>query len=610
MSKKLVATLLTATLVITSVVPAIASGVDGAGKVEYDNSKAVAYDSVTFPTLTGSKYDFEIDPAGLLHTYDADTYGTGSVYFASISTHESLVPKSGVTLYKKIKSVHNAADNKWSGIVKTATTNAETGAITVTALNEGFFVWIPADFTEADSKNGITTVGKKGEYEELTSSNFTKWFKVVETSDGVYDLTLLNNYKSGTDVCSGVVYKTDYEEIPAAGIVEAAGSAVSVEDYATISGGKVSAYTNVYKKAGTGAEDDPVVYTMLAADSEDMVYTPEEITKNGSTDSVDITNKSTREKTVTAVITMSNADDLTFKSANSYETDEAATSVYFAAMGGSTPVPLEKSSDGVVSATFTTTIAGRTGDPDITYQTTGTNDAGGHNYARYEAANVTYTTKGFYLTASANTDAKAKDAWIAWAKGITSETRPSINIVYTVKNTPTPEEAEAAAETAAIEAANAFKTTYATILAKTAETVTYDDLAADNGITAALTAYAGLDEAVKAKLTSEKALLDSLKTAAEAKAITDAAAYGLWDDTTIWLAKASDAGFEGDTVTVQVTKDGSTWVTLDSSKYTYDNDKWIQVEYANIASAAGGDPTITSYIRVIDGTTRYTFTDE
>ena len=62
--KKITATLLTATLVVANCVPAFAAGVTGSGVVEYDDSKAVVYDSVTFPTLTEGKYDFAIDPTG------------------------------------------------------------------------------------------------------------------------------------------------------------------------------------------------------------------------------------------------------------------------------------------------------------------------------------------------------------------------------------------------------------------------------------------------------------------------------------------------------------------------------------------------------------------
>jgi DNA replication initiation complex subunit (GINS family) len=57
--------------------------------------------------------------------------------------------------------------------------------------------------------------------------------------------------------------------------------------------------------------------------------------------------------------------------------------------------------------------------------------------------------------------------------------------------------------------ADAFKTTHAAILAKTTGTVTIADKAA---VDAALTAYTPLSDPVKALLTTEKTLLDSLKT--------------------------------------------------------------------------------------------------
>ncbi len=76
-------------------------------------------------------------------------------------------------------------------------------------------------------------------------------------------------------------------------------------------------------------------------------------------------------------------------------------------------------------------------------------------------------------------------------------------------------EAAAAGEEAAAEA-DGFKTTYATILNKTTSTIAYADL---GDVQAALDVYDGLSAAAKALLGTEKALLDDLKAAAEAKAI-------------------------------------------------------------------------------------------
>jgi uncharacterized OB-fold protein len=521
MSKKLVATLLTAALVVANCVPALAadtsSDVKGSGVVEYDDSTDVVYDSVTVPTLTAEKYNFEIDPTGLLHEYDADQYEEGSVYFYSLSTRESLVPdeeelESDEKLWKAVKAEVPPVNEKWAGIVKTATVNDETGAITVSALEGGFFVWTPT--ADDAAGNDKYTSGKQGQWTELDASNFAKWFDVSKNGDD-FDLSLKNNYKSGTDICDGKVYQTTYEEIPAAGIVEAAGSAEKVEDYATISAGEVTAYTNVYTKSGEGTEGDPFVYTILAADSPKMVYTAEEATKNGATDSVDVTNKSTKDKVIKATVTLNHADGLTFKTTDAYAENEETTSVYFAATDGTTPVALVASEDGATaSATFNVPVAKKTGGADVTYQTSAQNAAGGHVYARYEGANSEYTTKAFYIVASANKDAKAKDNWIKWASKLKADTRPSINIIYDVKDAPSEAE-EAVAEF--IEAHPIVETAVASITAS--------DLTAIN---AAIAAFEALDETEDAELIAALAANDPAITAeslAALKAAAEAAAF-------------------------------------------------------------------------------------
>jgi hypothetical protein len=606
--KRFLAVGLAATMVLGNGVTAFAGdndGVNGAGVVEYDDSTAVVYDSVTVPTLTGSKYNFEVDPTGLLHEYDADQYVAGSVYFSSVSTHEALVPNAenldGDKLYTASKEAYAAVDGKWSGIVKTANVDDSTGAITVTAVNGNFFVWAPA--ADADKDTHYTN-GKNGVWTEIKADNYSNWFEVSKSGDD-YLLSLKNDYKAGTYVCDGKIYTITYTEIPAAGIVEAAGSAVDVGDYATISNNAVTAYTNVYTFTA-GTDGNPDTYTILAADSDLMDYIAEEATKNNKTDSVDITNKSTRAKKVKAVITMSNAKGLTFKSAiDGYETDEAATSVYFGATDGTTSYKLVAAEDGeTASATYEVTVPAKTGGADVTYQTSATNAAGGHVYARYEGANPTYSTKAFYIEASANTDAKAKDAWAAWAKDLTAETRPSINIVYTVTNVLTPEEEEAAADEEATTVASAFTTKYATILAKTAETVTFEDLAAENGITAALAEYDELDAAVKAKLTEAKATLDALETAALAKQYTDEDAHGEWAGNQLWLAVDSNTGFASDTVTVEVKGATGDWAAFTSFTYS---DNWVGIEWDDIEDAVGSDNASPYSVRVTDGTTRYTY---
>lgn len=109
--------------------------------------------------------------------------------------------------------------------------------------------------------------------------------------------------------------------------------------------------------------------------------------------------------------------------------------MYVTATNGTTTNALVAAADGAsATATYTVDLAAPT-IGEITYMAAGTNSAtGGHNYARYEANGTTYGSDSFYITATANSNAAAADAWNEWAAGVTSTTRPKINIIYTVAN--------------------------------------------------------------------------------------------------------------------------------------------------------------------------------
>ena len=104
------------------------------------------------------------------------------------------------------------------------------------------------------------------------------------------------------------------------------------------------------------------------------------------------------------------------------------------------------------------------------------------------------------------------------------------------------------ADAAATAEANTFKTTHATILGKTTETVTSSDLPA---IIAALAAYEELSEAAKAKLVDgEKSLLDALKAKAEEiKAAEEADAAATAEANTFKTTHATILGKTTETVT-------------------------------------------------------------
>ena len=122
------------------------------------------------------------------------------------------------------------------------------------------------------------------------------------------------------------------------------------------------------------------------------------------------------------------------------------------------------------------------------------------------------------------------------------------SLLYALKAKAEEIKAAEEADAAATAEANTFKTTHATILAKTVDTVASSDLPA---ITTALTAYEELSEAAKAKLVDgEKSLLDALKAKAEEiKAAEEADAAATADANTFKTTHATILGKTTETVT-------------------------------------------------------------
>jgi hypothetical protein len=181
---------------------------------------------------------------------------------------------------------------------------------------------------------------------------------------------------------------------------------------------------------------------------------------------------------------------------------------------------------------------------------------------------------------------------------VTKITDTEVAISGGYKQIQTAAQASAAAAATAAAAANTFKTTYADILAKTTATVTYADLGATKGITAALTAYEALDAAAKALLADEKELLDDLKEAAE----TPNEVFFTWSDEdggAFWLGADTDNGFEGVTAKSQVTSFKINDIDL-TAKVTV-AEGWVGVSGADWEAAGGGEATSYEATAVING---------
>ncbi len=599
--KKIIATLLTATLVVANVVPAFADGVDGAGAVEYNNSEAITYDKITLPTIAGSTYDFTLDPQDLLHTFASNEYDLNTkpgVYFKSVKTEASFKKstESGAAakIYSKSYTEVTDADVKKAIVTEV---NEDGSAKTVTS---GFFVYAPTEFT--DLAAGTTATGKAGDYLALTSANIGNYCDISEAdNDGKYGVSVKTAHFAGNAVCDGKLYTISYTEI--AGTVTNNYPTVDLNEYFStkVVDGKtvIDTVKGVYKDGATSGE-----YVLAAAS--DIAYTPAVVANQITTDKVTVINKSTKDKTVKAVVTMSNVGALKFKNADSF-TDDATASVFFKATDGTAAndAVLAKASDdaATATATYTLDVPGATV-TELTYQGGTNSNTGGHDYFRFEAPGTAYNNNSFWITAKANSTDAASDAWVAYGDTLDGTNKPAINIVYTVTNK---KSAEEAADEEATTAANTFKSTYAEVLALTTETVEYEDL---EDVNAALTAYAALDAAVKAKLTTEKALLDGLKTAAEAKETTEEAAGVVFVDGAYWLGKTASVGFDTEVSPTEVTlKCGNNAAVDVTSAATVVNDSgyWVSVTW-DAAEALGLQDGTTYVMTAKIGTVIYTGT--
>jgi hypothetical protein len=442
--KKLTAFAVVTTMVLGSSITAFADGgVDGAGAVEYDNSVDVSYDSITVPTLVGTTYNFQLDPRDELHTFDSDTYAREAgasnpgVYFHSQKSGggakiEKSDAQNAVDIYKLEKKEVTSGAADWKAVVTAVNSDGE--ATTVTA---GFYVWTPAEFAAGDVVTGTTTAGKKGVFTELNASNVGTYFEIGEAdSDGKYEITMKANHLAGATVCDGKLYKDTYTAITTA--IQDNPPTVDLKEYVELEtdGKSIKTVKEVYK-----ANSDNTGY--VKAEVSDIKFTAANIVYQNVTDKVVVVNKSTKKKTVKAVVTMSNVDGLSFNDSDDF-TDVKTASVFFKATDGTADndAVLTKG-ETTATATYTLDVEGaNVKSTQIKYQG-GTNPkTGGHNYYNYPAFGTTYNSNSFWLVGNANTNADddSKAAWKAYGEALeaaydsetTTAATPKINIVYTV----------------------------------------------------------------------------------------------------------------------------------------------------------------------------------
>lgn len=94
----------------------------------------------------------------------------------------------------------------------------------------------------------------------------------------------------------------------------------------------------------------------------------------------------------------------------------------------------------------------------------------------------------------------------------------------------------------------------------------------------------------------------------DAPTYTEETCHGNWSAGVLWLAKDSSTGFSSSSLTVEVSEDGSNYSTVATDKYTVDENNWISMPWASITETLGAEPSGTYYVRITDGSVRYTTT--
>jgi uncharacterized repeat protein (TIGR02543 family) len=611
--KRFLAVGLAATMVLGNGVTAFA--VEGEGSVEYDNSVDVSYDSITVPTLTGSKYNFTLDPRDELHTFDTVTYAREStednpgVYFHSQKTGggakiEKSDASGAVDIYKLEKKAVAADAEDWKAVV-TGVKEDDDKTPTVTA---GYYVWTPADFATGDYVAGTTTAGKKGVFTELDASNIKTYFEISEKeTDDTYTITMKANHLAGNTVCDGKLYKDVYTKIDAA--IQDNPPTVDLKDYVELEtdGKSIKTVNGVYKEKSDGGYE-------LAAKT-DIKFTEAEIVYQNVTDKVVVVNKSTIKKTVKAEVTMSNIDGLSFNASDDFDGVKTA-SVFFKATDGTA------ANDAVLTKGETTATATYTLDVDgadvkstqIKYQGGINTKTGGHNYFNYPAFGTEYNSNSFWIVGNANIndDDDSKAAWKAYGEALeaaydenNAAATPKINIVYTVTDYQ--------------EAPSTYTVTFNTNGGsdEAAQTVTAGGNATEPATDPTKAGYNFGGWYADAEFTEE---FDFENTAInEATTI-----YAKWDDpieayanyvgnqsNSFWIGVSSQAGFGTEPVVTSLVADGNVDLSEAAAitEYGTANKYWITVSWAN-ASAAGLEAGNHTFVFCADGvwyTATYTY---
>lgn len=433
--KKIIALSCAATMLFSST--AFAAGVDdtveggGNSVVENDNSTAPHIDRLVLPTVGANTYDFTIDPEGLLANFDPITYATGqSVYFNATKTAAKLeftntADADTYGLYVQTKVVDTSLEKLT--VLLSGKTQAQIDA-PLAGLDQ-FFVWVP------DTANA-----GEGMYEALTPANLPKVIDITWSADTTPVVSgIALNIEAGSQsnlagdyIWDGKVYTVGYEPITAEKAaaeyyVPATTDPVAAE---TIASGLYTAPTDEV----TDGTYTNVAGAALGSATANLKYVAAVMQQTGTTDAATIVNKSTFDIGVIAEVTVTNGTGLTFLNSSTIAGEDVTASIYMALTDGTNEAAVDNTT-GKATAYY---VVKGTGDTAHTYQieaTTGTETGtGSHVYKQYLTSTQTYSDVNFQITAKANTNAGAADAWEDYVETLTTtedaQTKPSIGVVF------------------------------------------------------------------------------------------------------------------------------------------------------------------------------------
>jgi len=410
--KRAMAALLSATMVLGTGITAFATSdpagyqanengynATGTGTIEYDNSSEVVIDQITVPTVSDTAYNFQLDPMLIMKKNDSATYNSAAALYFAVKK-AAIIDTSEAYFY----SEYTAKDNYAADIT---VTDGE-----ITAVTGDIYVYVP---DTDENKEGL------GKHIPVTAENASDYFIVKEGAATVRtgSLVALEDADDSTKgVFDGKVYGKTYTAFDAT-------KEYALADYKD----------NVY------VEDEVTSGKYNAVAETDIKTVTPDTTYGNQSEVATLINKSTKNKTVKATVTLSNTTGINIVQSETLSGNEA--SMYMVATDtANEKVFLKANDEGTqASAIFKLNIAAPDVDDMLTYRTNVVNaNTGSHNYAKYAPVGMEdkYNSGNFAIVAginSSDTNVDLIESWKDYSKTIESaDDRLKVDVVYEIND--------------------------------------------------------------------------------------------------------------------------------------------------------------------------------